>query len=37
MEDGVILDVPSFSSLYFITSLDLGPVPMTSARVFTTS
>ena len=26
-----------FSSLYFITSLDLGPVKMASARVFTTS
>jgi len=26
-----------FSSPYFITSLDLGPVPMASARVFTTS
>jgi len=36
------LDVPSFSSLfclllYFITSLDLDPVQMASARVFTTS
>ena len=42
MEDGVTLDVPSFSSLlfsslYFFTSLDLGPVQMASARVFTTS
>jgi hypothetical protein len=26
-----------FSSLYFFTSLDLGPVQMASARVFTTS
>jgi hypothetical protein len=26
-----------FSSLYFYTSLDLGPVQMASARVFTTS
>jgi hypothetical protein len=26
-----------FSSLYFITSLDLGPVQMASASVFTTS
>jgi hypothetical protein len=26
-----------FSSLYFITSFDLGPVQMASARVFTTS
>jgi len=41
MEDGVTLDVPSFSFLfsllYFFTSLDLGPVQMASARVFTTS
>jgi len=37
MEDGVTLDVPSFSSLYLFTSLDLGPVQMASARVFTTS
>ena len=41
MEGGVTLDVPSFSflftSLYFFTSLDLGPVQMASARVFTTS
>jgi len=37
MEDGVTVDVPSFSSLYFFTSLDLGPVQMASARVFTTS
>jgi hypothetical protein len=33
MEDGVTVDVPSFSSLYFFTSLDLGPVQMASARV----
>jgi len=37
MEDGVTLDVPSFSSLYICTSLDLGPVQMASAWVFTTS
>ena len=37
MENGVTLDVPSSSSLYFLTSLDLGPVQMASARVFTTS
>jgi len=37
MEDGVTLDVPSFSSLYFFTSLGLGPVQMASAPVFTTS
>jgi len=45
MEDGVTLAVPSFSSLcffpsfppYFFTSLDLGPVHMALARVFTTS
>ena len=37
MGDGVTLDVPSFSSLYFCTSLDLGPVQMTSVRGFTTS
>jgi hypothetical protein len=36
MEDGVTLDVPSFSSLLF-TSLNLGPVQMASARVITTS
>jgi len=37
MEDSVTLDVPSFSSPYFFTSLDLGPVQMASARVFSTS
>jgi hypothetical protein len=37
MEDSVTLDVPSFYSLYFLLSLDLGPVQMASARVFTTS
>jgi len=37
MEDGVTLAVPSFSSVYFFTSLDPGPVQMASARVFTTS
>jgi len=37
MEDRVTLDVASFSSLYFFTSLDLGPVQMASAQVFTTS
>ena len=37
MEDVVTLDVASFSSRYFITSLDLGLVQMASARVFTTS
>jgi len=42
MQDGVTLDVPSvsslpFSSLYFLTSWDLGPVQMASERVFTTS
>jgi len=37
MQDGVTLDLPSFSSLYIFTSLDLGPVPMALARVFTTS
>jgi hypothetical protein len=41
MEGGVTLDVGSFSfllcSLYFITSLDLGPVQMASAWIFTTS
>jgi len=40
MEDGVTLGVPCSlfsSSLYFFTSLDLGPVQMASARVFTTS
>jgi hypothetical protein len=39
MEDGVTLNVPSFSfsSVYFFTSLDLGPVQMASARVLTTS
>jgi len=36
MEDGVTLDVPFFSSLLF-TSLDLSPVQMASAQVFTTS
>ena len=40
MEGGVTLDVASFSfllsSLYFFTSLDLGPVQMASAWVFTT-
>jgi hypothetical protein len=37
MEDGVTLDVPSFSSLYLFTSLNLGPVQMASAWVFTSS
>jgi len=43
MEDGVTLDIPSFSFLLFwllltfITSLDLGPVQMASAQDFTTS
>jgi hypothetical protein len=40
MEDGVTFDVPSFPSLPFtllLTSLDLGPVQMASAWVFTTS
>ena len=37
MEDGVTLDVPSFSPVYFFTFFDLGPVQMASARVFTTS
>ena len=40
MEDGVTLDVPSFSSLLFsllLYFLDLGPAQMASARVFTTS
>jgi len=37
MEDGVNLDVLSVSHLYFFTSLDLGPVQMASAQVFTTS
>jgi hypothetical protein len=37
MEDSVTFDVPSFSSLYFFTSLDLGPVQMASPRVFTIS
>jgi hypothetical protein len=40
MEDGVTLDVPSFSFsslLFTFYFLDLGPVQMASARVFTTS
>jgi len=41
MDGSVTLDVPSFSSLLLssllVTSLDLGPVQMASARVFTTS
>ena len=37
MEDGVTLDVPSFSSLYFFPCLDLGPVKMAMASVVTTS
>jgi hypothetical protein len=42
MEEGVTLDVPSFCSLYFFTSLilyflDLGPVQMASAQGFTSS
>ena len=43
MEDGVPLDVRSFSVLqfclllYFIASLDLGPVQAALALVFTTS
>jgi len=43
MEEGVTLDVPSFSSLrfisllpYFFTSLDLGPVQMALTQVFNT-
>jgi len=36
IEDGVSLDVPSFVSLYFFTSLDLGPVQMPSALRYTT-
>jgi len=39
MEDGVTLDVPSFSfpSVYFFTSLDRGPVQIALGRMFTTS
>jgi hypothetical protein len=36
MENGVTLDVLSFSSLLF-TSWDLGPVQMVSAQIFATS
>jgi hypothetical protein len=36
METGSLLDVSCFSSLLFFSSLDLGPVQMASARVFTT-
>jgi hypothetical protein len=36
MEDGITFDVPSFSFL-LATSLDLGPVQMASAWVFTMS
>jgi len=39
MEDGVTLDVPSFSfpSLYFFTSLDRSPLQIALARIVTTS
>jgi hypothetical protein len=36
MQTGSLLDVFCFSSLLFFSSLDLGPVQMASARVFTT-
>jgi len=37
MDDIVTSDVPSFSSFFIFTSLDLSPVQMVSAWVFTTS